>query len=533
MYKINEVSEIDEFLAGPLVIWFASCLEMLTDEKVSYNNLVNGYLMHNVFLQMNLQVHDTDVYLSTIDSTAWRCRNLLGVLNNIRHFYEDELGQLILRLPDVEKLGREPEHNVRETEILLQLLLGCAVQCPQKQRFIEKIRRLDETSQLALAQCISQIIEVPDIVISTDMLVNVPNAQKAIDCIKKICKERDDYKIQLRCHREHIEEQLNEDICEKLQLKFKVTDLAEQLRQKSDELEDIQAHLKEYEKKLLEVNEKLVMETKNVKLYKDDLDEARARAEKAELLEQDIARYKKKLNELDFCKARIKELEKSNKDFADSKTVLRKQLASKKVDEERMRDLKRQVTKLIEQINNLTIESAKNRDKYSAACEEIKELQCFVKESCKNSDVNHHYEGLPSLKDDLLLNQKNIQIDKLQADNQSFISYNETLKVHLFRKSNQISTLTHENKELKQENKSLNLQIMSMKENLIQKENKIQTLQCLCQKTLSKATKLQQLGLENLNIGLLLKNTQKCSSTSDKSMPINSIGIDASKFQTE
>lgn len=45
-------SEIDDLLSGPLVTWFASCLED-PNSLTSYDDLVGGVLLHNVFLQID------------------------------------------------------------------------------------------------------------------------------------------------------------------------------------------------------------------------------------------------------------------------------------------------------------------------------------------------------------------------------------------------------------------------------------------------------------------------------------------------
>lgn len=56
-------------------------------------------------------------------------------------------------------LGREPESKsgIEDVQLLLLLLLGCAVQCPNKETFIENIKQLNIDVQHAIVECIKQV----------------------------------------------------------------------------------------------------------------------------------------------------------------------------------------------------------------------------------------------------------------------------------------------------------------------------------------------------------------------------------------
>jgi hypothetical protein len=80
------------------------------------------------------------------------CRNLL--LST-----QEELCQVLLVVPDCVKLGREPDSKggVENMHLLLLLLLGCAVQCPNKETFIDRIKQLEVPVQHAIVDCIRQV----------------------------------------------------------------------------------------------------------------------------------------------------------------------------------------------------------------------------------------------------------------------------------------------------------------------------------------------------------------------------------------
>lgn len=85
-------------------------------------------------------------------------RNLRTILDNLRRFYEDELGHVILRLPDLVSLAKQPRKRVSEAELLLRLLLGCAFQGPRKDEFVARIELLEDAAREAIKDCVAQVI---------------------------------------------------------------------------------------------------------------------------------------------------------------------------------------------------------------------------------------------------------------------------------------------------------------------------------------------------------------------------------------
>lgn len=68
------------------------------------------------------------------------------------------MDNLILKLPDITNLGKEPELYIADMKLLLLLLLGCAVQCPNQEKFISNIKTLHLDTQLAIVDCIKQVL---------------------------------------------------------------------------------------------------------------------------------------------------------------------------------------------------------------------------------------------------------------------------------------------------------------------------------------------------------------------------------------
>lgn len=92
-----------------------------------------------------------------------RIENLNNLMVNLRQFYEQTLGQLlVLRLPDIFRIAcSNDELAKQDLNTLILLLLGSAVQCDRKEYFIEKIKQLDLDDQHEIVACIQQITDNP------------------------------------------------------------------------------------------------------------------------------------------------------------------------------------------------------------------------------------------------------------------------------------------------------------------------------------------------------------------------------------
>ncbi|KAJ4427776.1 hypothetical protein ANN_25429 [Periplaneta americana] len=214
---------------------FSSCLEN-ADRLAEYEDLTDGILIHEVLLQIDPEpVHHGVV--PSLGNVLTRVRNMDIIIRNIKALYEDaaildiiavlegiphsdvlynlcgrqeELCQVLLVLPDCVKLGREPDSKagVENMQLLLLLLLGCAVQCPNKEAFIDGIKQLDVDVQHAIVDCIKQVLsfsgymlltvlfQVTDnhhIVLTQDVITEAFSPDLMINHIRRLVRERDDY----------------------------------------------------------------------------------------------------------------------------------------------------------------------------------------------------------------------------------------------------------------------------------------------------------------------------------------------------
>lgn len=122
--------------------------------------VTNGMFTFSFFFYRDPEPTHTGVVPSHGNSQI-RIRNLDIILKNIRYLYQEELGQIIIMVPNIVRLGTEPNTPAgrQDMTLLLLLLLSCAVQCPNKEIFIEKIKLLNLDVQHSIVDCIKQVCQ--------------------------------------------------------------------------------------------------------------------------------------------------------------------------------------------------------------------------------------------------------------------------------------------------------------------------------------------------------------------------------------
>lgn len=134
------------------------CPEILA----GYNSLLDCSILHSVWLQIDPEPQHQPAKIQNSDGTTLgnlRARNFNAIIQNMKFLYEEELGQTILILPDSSVLGHMPDtrQGLEQMKLLITLLLGAAVQCPNKELFIGRIKELDVNLQHGIVELIKQV----------------------------------------------------------------------------------------------------------------------------------------------------------------------------------------------------------------------------------------------------------------------------------------------------------------------------------------------------------------------------------------
>lgn len=138
-----------------------SCLPDATSIK-EYSSLFNGDTLHHIYLQIDPEPSFHITKLTGLEDQALllgRVKNFDAIVKNVKALYDEELGMTLLVVPESICLGKAPEsrEGLENMKLLSLLLLGAAVQCPNKEIFITRIKELDVDLQHNIVECIKQV----------------------------------------------------------------------------------------------------------------------------------------------------------------------------------------------------------------------------------------------------------------------------------------------------------------------------------------------------------------------------------------
>ncbi|XP_049845915.1 protein Daple isoform X2 [Schistocerca gregaria] len=456
--------ELEEFMSAPLVKWFYSCLE--NEGRVpNYEELVDGVVLYEVLLQIDPEpVHHGVV--PSVGSAVQRIRNLDIIIRNIKTLYEEELGQIVLVLPDCIQLGQKPnsKEGLDQMKLLLLLLLGCAVQCPNKETFIERIRAMDVTLQHGIVDCIKQVTENPQIVLIQDATSEVFPTDLMLVHLKRLAKERDEYLqgcVAAVCRPEASQPgettpKLSQQLCggETHHLAVELADWKSRLRKQRQELEEKTEALAEAKEELeynkvlvsklkLEIQE-LVQDARAAKVYRDELDAVRERAERVDKLEQEVQRYREKMTDIEFYKTRVDELREDNRVLMETREMLEEQLQHARKRGDRVLELEAEIIKYRQHVNELTLDCEASKAKLQEVFEENAQLQLLTQSFLNESNAGSETDSLADTNQGSADNSLSEQLSssaqaralKLELENRRLLSTIDSLRESSFHETN-------------------------------------------------------------------------------------------------
>ncbi|GFY50890.1 protein Daple [Trichonephila inaurata madagascariensis] len=405
----SAVSAVGTFMKSPLVSW-AKTFQDEEKKILEYRCLCDGLFIYNMWLEIDPHPPYHGISSST-DDLATRVRNLDIILHNIKAFYEEVLGQLLLiKVPDILTLAKlhDEQSSVGEMEILLLLILGCAVQCERKEHFIEIIKSMDLEIQHKIVDYIQKITDNPESIWISEWneLPLVPPEDQEhmynllVQHLRRLVKEKDELSqrviqsaLQNLCFtsgtstlsptsstsidKSHL-------IVELADVKARLRKLQQEVEEKNEGITELKEELeksKESQCKLRQENLELIQDARTAKTYRDEIDILKERVHKVDRLESEIQRYKDKMNELDFYKSRVEELREDNRILVETKSMLEEQLEASRKRAEQVVELEAEILKYCSQINELSIERDSDKEKIQQLLEENAQLHIERKAS--------------------------------------------------------------------------------------------------------------------------------------------------------
>ncbi|NWH37714.1 HOOK3 protein, partial [Chloropsis hardwickii] len=354
-------------------------------------DLTSGVVMAQVLQKIDPAYFDEN-WLNRIKTEVgdnWRLKvsNLKKILKGILDYNHEILGQQIndFTLPDVNLIG---EHaDAAELGRMLQLILGCAVNCEQKHEYIQTIMMMEESVQHVVMTAIQEVCWNAHSLKKTTEELNEALATK--EEIAQRCHELDmqvaalqEEKSSLLAENQILMERLNQsDSIEDpnspagrrhLQLQTQLEQLQEETFRLEAAKDDYRIRCEELEKEIAELRqqtEELTTLAEEAQSLKDEIDVLRHSSDKVAKLESQVESYKKKLEDLGDLRRQVKLLEEKNTMYMQNTVSLEEELRKANAARSQLETYKRQAVEL----QNRLSEESKKADKLDYECKRLKE----------------------------------------------------------------------------------------------------------------------------------------------------------------
>ncbi|XP_041866214.1 girdin-like isoform X2 [Melanotaenia boesemani] len=510
---------LEQFMLTPLVSWVKTVGQpTVTDgSKLSeYIELVDGIYLNEIMLEINPKATVQRTNKKVNNDPTLRIQNLSILIRQIKAYYQETLQQLVMMpLPNVLVLGRNPlsEQGLEEMKKLLLLLLGCAVQCEKKEEYIECIQTLDFDSKAAIASHIQEVTHNQENVVDLQWLESGEMPPEDIDTLsrnlafhlKRLVDERDtqlETIVELTQERDCVQlsplapcatqspadspsmrrtESRQHLSVELADAKAKIRRLRQELEEKSEQLLDTRQELENMEvelKRLQQESYQLLSDARSARAYRDELDALREKAIRVDKLESELSRYKEKLHDIEFYKARVEELKEDNQILLETKTMLEEQLDNSRTRSDKLHLLEKENLQLKSKMHDLEMERDMDRKRMEELLEENLVLEMAQKQSMEESlHLGWELEQLSKTPELTEIPQKSLgeevneltssRLLKLEKDNQALLKTVEELRGSASQDTiTKLAKVNQENKKLNQKLEQLESELTTDRESL-------------------------------------------------------------------
>ncbi|XP_040905763.1 girdin-like isoform X1 [Toxotes jaculatrix] len=510
---------LEQFMLTPLVCWVKAVGQSTVTDgtKLSeYIELVDGIYLNEIMLEINPKATVQRTNKKVNNDPTLRIQNLSILIRQIKTYYQESLQQLVMMpLPNVLVLGRNPlsEQGLEEMKKLLLLLLGCAVQCEKKEEYIERIQTLDFDSKAAIASHIQEVTHNQENVVDLQWLESGEMPPEDLDSLsrnlafhlKRLVDERDtqlETIVELTQERDCVQlsplapcptqspgdspsmrrtESRQHLSVELADAKAKIRRLRQELEEKSEQLLDTRQELENMEvelKRLQQESYQLLSDARSARAYRDELDALREKAIRVDKLESELGRYKERLHDIEFYKARVEELKEDNQILLETKTMLEEQLDASRTRSDKQHHLEKENLQLKSKIHDLEMERDMDRKRMEELLEENLVLEMAQKQSMDESlHLGWELEQLSKTPELTDAPQKSLgeevneltssRLLKLEKDNQTLLKTVEELRGAASQDTvAKLAKVTQENQRLNQKLEQLQSELTADIESL-------------------------------------------------------------------
>ncbi|XP_045405590.1 girdin isoform X3 [Lemur catta] len=519
---------LEQFMTSPLVTWVKTFGPLAAGNGTNldeYVALVDGVFLNQVMLQINPKTESQRVNKKVNNDASLRIHNLSILVKQIKFYYQETLQQLIMMsLPNVLIIGKNPfsEQGTEEVKKLLLLLLGCAVQCQKKEEFIERIQGLDFDTKAAVAAHIQEWMEVTDM--SQEDIE--PLLKNMALHLKRLIDERDEHSetiIELSEERDGLHflphasssaqspcgspgmkrtESRQHLSVELADAKAKIRRLRQELEEKTEQLLDCKQELEQMEmelKRLQQENMNLLSDARSARMYRDELDALREKAVRVDKLESEVSRYKERLHDIEFYKARVEELKEDNQVLLETKTMLEDQLEGTRARSDKLHELEKENLQLKAKLHDMEMERDMDRKKIEELMEENMTLEMAQKQSMDESlHLGWELEQISKTSELSEAPQKSLghevneltssRLLKLEMENQSLTKTVEELRSTM----DSVEGSTSKILKIEKENQRLTKKVEILENEIVQEKQSLQNCQNLSKDLMKEKAQLEK-----------------------------------------
>ncbi|XP_063795328.1 protein Hook homolog 1 isoform X2 [Pseudophryne corroboree] len=505
-------------LCESLIIWLQTFNTSAPCKTIG--DLSSGVTMAQILHQIDSS-HFDDSWLARIkedvgDNRRIKINNLKKILQRIVDYYHEVLGQPVSEylLPDLSQIAEHSDS--REMGRFLQLILGCAINCDQKEEHIQIIMTLEESVQHVVMTAIQELmskdsVDSPTIESPGDLELQMKRTLELLheavaekEELKQRCRELDlqvaglqEERNSLLAENEFQNERLNQldpfdessTVVTKKYFQIQLDQLQEENYRLEAAKDEYRAHCELLEKQLIETqnrNDELANVAEESRALKDEIDVLRATADKATKLESTMESYRKKLEDFNDLRRQVKSLEDTNLMYMHNTVSLEEDLKKASAARTQLETYKRQVqdlhTKLsmeTKRADTLAYDMSRLQEKQDALVKE-KERLIIQRDALKETNEE--------------LRCSLVQQDHLNQSGESGFKSKDNLAAELLpvEYREMFIRLQHENKMLRvQQEGSENKHIADLQVQLEEKQRKMSELETENRLTLGRVEELQ------------------------------------------
>ncbi|KAF3826765.1 hypothetical protein GH733_009290 [Mirounga leonina] len=234
-------------------------------------------------------------------------------------------------------------------------------------------------------------------------------------------------------------------------------------------------------------------------MYRDELDALREKAIRVDKLESEVSRYKERLHDIEFYKARVEELKEDNQVLLETKTMLEDQLEGTRARSDKLHELEKENLQLKAKLHDMEMERDMDRKKIEELMEENMTLEMAQKQSMDESlHLGWELEQISRTSELSEAPQKSLghevneltssRLLKLEMENQSLTKTVEELRSSMDSAEGNTSKIL----KIEKENQRLSKKVEILENEIIQEKQSLQNCQNLSKDLMKEKAQLEK-----------------------------------------